>query len=162
MSVNDDSLEPVITLTTEPVWKSNGRFTDKVRSDNFLRAFINKRSGAVTYQLYQQVTYTGDWRRFGSVNYAGDEGPVTAPVIPISQEVVTCSHGLCVYREALGFAVPREVLDIIASRYSPDRAEFWRFRFKGRGGLDWEDRISSAEVAGLLQAVDAHLSKPGQ
>jgi hypothetical protein len=157
VSVTDDSLETLVTLTTAPVWKSNGRFTDKVRSDNFLRAFIDKRTGTVRYQVYQQVTYSGEARRFSTVNYATPAGPVSTEVTPISEEVITCAGSLCVYRDALGFDVSRSVLDHIAARYAPASIEFWRFRFKGRGGLDWEDRIAPAEVAGLLQAVDSRL-----
>lgn len=162
ISINDDSLEAVATLTTEPVWKSKGGFTDKVRSDNFLRAFIDKRTGKVRYQLYQQVTYSGDWRRFTSVNFATADGPVAAELTPIVEEVVTCSYGICVHREVVGFDVPREVLDQLANQYSAERLDFWRFRFKGRGGLDWEDRISPAEIAGLLRAVDAELATTGR
>lgn len=159
VTVDDDSLEPFMTLSTERVWKSNGRFTDRVRADNFLRAFIGKRTGETRFQLYQVVTYSGDWRRFISVNYATADGAVGVEVTPISQEVVTCSYGLCVYREVVGFDMSRVLLERVASEYSPDRIDFWRFRFKGRGGLDWEDRIAPAEVAGLLRAVDSRLAK---
>lgn len=158
ISVKTDSLEPLITVTSDKVWKSNGKFTDKVRSDNFLRAFIDKRTGAVRYQLYQEVTYTGEWRRFDSVNYETSNGPGSAPTTPISQEVIGCSFGLCAYREAIGFDVPRSVLDDVAARHSAAEVSFWRFRFKGQNGLDWEDRISPAEVAGLVRVVDREIA----
>lgn len=156
--VEDDSLEAIAKLTSENVWKGKGKFTDKVRSDNFLRAFIDKRSGEVRYQLYQEVTYSGDWRRFSSVSYETAEGPIMAQTTSIAQQVVTCDYGLCVHREVVGFDVPRTVLDEVAARYTiTEEVVFWRFRFKGQGGLDWEDRISAAEVVGFLQAVDRRI-----
>jgi hypothetical protein len=161
VSIKTDSLEPLITVTSDKVWKSNGKFTDKVRSDNFLRAFIDKRTGEVRYQLYQEVTYTGEWRRFASVHYETSSGPASAQIAPISQEVIGCSFGLCAYREAIGFDVPRQVLEEVAGRYSTRDPAFWRFRFKGQNGLDWEDRIAPAEVAGLLRAVDRQVNSLG-
>lgn len=160
VAVNDDDLEPTATLTTEPVLKSKGRFTDKVRADNFLRAFIDKSSGTVRFQLYQEVTYSGDWRRFTTATYMTKAGPVASEIAPIARDVVTCAYGLCVYREVVGFDVPREVLEEVASGV-PGTSPFWRFRFKGQSGLEWEDRLAPAEAAGLLLAVDTYLARIG-
>lgn len=160
MTISDDELETVATITSEKVWKSRGKFTDKVRSDNFLRAFIDKSSGAVRYQLYQEITYSGDWRRITSVNYATPNGPVSTPVASISREVISCDYGLCVYREVVGFDIPSDQLQAIAASYKPGQSKLWRFRFKGQSGLDWEDRLAPAEAAGLLLAVRAHHFEP--
>lgn len=88
------------------------------------------------------------------MNYETSTGPGSAELARINQEVLSCSYGLCAYREVMGFDVPRSLLNEIVARYSTDGVNFWRFRFKGQGGLDWEDRISPAEVAGFLRAVD--------
>lgn len=154
VKVRDDSLETVATLTTYDAYRSNGGFTDPVRSDNFLRAHIDKRSGAVRYQLYQSITYNWDWRHFTTVNFAAAAGVQTVELDRISSEVVACAPGICTYREDVGFAVPEAELRVLASQYAPGTATFWRFRFKARNGIDWDDRISAGEVAGLLLAVD--------
>jgi len=159
ITISDDDLETVATITSEKVWKSRGKFTDRVRSDNFLRAFIVKASGKVRYQLYQEITYSGEWRQFTSVNYATPDGPASVPVVSISKDVVTCSSGLCVYREVVGFDIPAEQLAAIAESYQPGQSKLWRFRFKGQGGLDWEDRLAPAEAAGLLLAVREYLAE---
>lgn len=75
--------------------------------------------------------------------------------------MIACFSGSCVYREEIGFAVPDEELRAIASQYAPANPTFWRFRFKARNGIDWEDRMSSAEVAGFLHAVDRFRSARG-
>ncbi|MGN6358144.1 MAG: hypothetical protein ACTHLU_11790 [Novosphingobium sp.] len=154
VKVKDDSLETFATLTTYDAYRSNGGFTDPVRSDNFLRAHIDKRTGVVRYQLYQSVTYNWDWRHFTTVNFASGAGVQTAELDRISSEVVACAPGICTYREEVGFTVPAAQLRTVADQYVPGSATFWRFRLKARNGLDWEDRISAAEVAGLLVAVD--------
>jgi hypothetical protein len=56
----------------------------------------------------------------------------------------------------LGFEVDEPTLRSIASQYVAGRSPYWRFRFRGRAGIDWNDRMMPAEVAGLLGAVDAY------
>jgi len=161
ISITDDSLEVMATLNTSKAYSTKGKFTDPVRSDNFLRAMIDKKTGATTFQVYQMVRYTGDTRMFTSVNYATGEGPINAPVQTISNEVITCSYGLCVREENIGFLVPEAVLRGIAATYRRGASQPWRFRFKARQGFDWEDRIMPAEVAGLVLAVDRHGARIG-
>ena len=152
--IEDDDLEVIATLTTLDAWQSNGRFTDQVKSDNFLRAFVNKATGATSFQLYQIVTYSDDWRRFATVNYITSNGPKTAELDQIAAETIACYAEICTHRETVGFMVPREVLEEVASTYTPSNSPFWRFRFKARSGFDWEDRMSPAEAAGMLLAAD--------
>lgn len=66
--IKDDDLEPVATITTENGYRFKGGIGDTVRSDPFLRALIDKASGAVTYQLYVRMSYTGEDRRFTLLN----------------------------------------------------------------------------------------------
>ncbi|MGN6357709.1 MAG: hypothetical protein ACTHLU_09550 [Novosphingobium sp.] len=152
--ITDDSLETTATITTFDAYRSNGGFTDPVRSDNFLRAFVDKRTGSVRYQVYQNITYNWDWRHFTYVNYASGTGVEEEELTNIARDVVACAPGICTYREVVGFSVGEEELRKIAGQYLPGRAAFWRFRFKARNGIDWEDRVSAAEVSGLLIAVD--------
>ena len=70
VTIADDDLEPTVVLTTAKAWSSRGKFTDPVRSDNFLRAFVNKKTGTKTFQLYEQVTYSFEYRNFRRVVFA--------------------------------------------------------------------------------------------
>lgn len=154
VTIRNDDLETVATLDTSRAFSSRGRFTDRVRSDVFLRALVDKRSGKIIYQVYQNVSYTGDWRNFSSVNLATAEGPLSLPLQNISSRVLTCAYGLCAREDHLAFVVPETVLRGIAATYRPGASLPWRFRFKAQNSIDWEDRIMPAEIAGLLIAVD--------
>ncbi|MBC2667339.1 hypothetical protein H7F51_17610 [Novosphingobium flavum] len=160
VAVEGDDLEPVVVLTTARAWSSKGKFTDRVRSDNFLRAFIGKKTGEARFQLYQQVTYSFQYRNFRQVVFATSQGPRSAPVTELSHEVVTCAAGLCVYKDTLGFDLPESVVREIAAGYQPGASPLWRFRFKAQNGFDWEDRIAPAEAAGLLLAISQRGPKP--
>jgi len=160
VTIADDDLEPTVVLTTAKAWSSRGKFTDPVRSDNFLRAFVNKKTGTKTFQLYEQVTYSFEYRNFRRVVFATSEGPQSAPVLELSHEVITCAGGLCVYRDTLGFDLPENVVREIAAGYQPGASPLWRFRFKAQNGFDWEDRIAPAEAAGLLLALNKWKGRP--
>lgn len=68
-----------------------------------------------------------------------------------------CSAGSCSYRDDLVFDLSEELLREIATQYTPDASRLWRVRFQAQTGLNWEDRISPAEAAGLLLAVEAQM-----
>jgi hypothetical protein len=154
--IDDDDLETRAELSTIDAYKDNGRFTDRVRSDNCVRAWIDKKTGAVEYQLYQTVNYNYEWRDFTFVNYASPAGPQTAKVDRIAHDVVSCYAGTCSYSETVGFMVDEDFLKTIASQYVPGNSPLWRFKFRATKGPDWEDSISPAEVAGLLLAVEQY------
>ena len=151
--VEGDELEPSVTITTEKAYKSRGAFTDRVRSDNFLRAFITKRTGAARYQLYQTVTYGTEWRNFNAAVFSVDGEAKAAEVVPIAREILTCAMSACVYIETVAFNLDERTLEKIASLYVAGRSPLWRFRFKAKNGVNWEDRIAPAEAAGMLEAV---------
>jgi len=157
VNTEDDELEAVATLSTEPAFKFKGSFTNRARADNFLRAFINKTTGRTTYQLFQHLIYTGE-RRFSFANYETAGGPASA-TLAINSGDVDCSYGICAWYRYLAFDVPEEVLRSVAGRASERPVKPWRFRFKAQQGDDWTDDIAPAEAAGLLLAVDAFRQK---
>ncbi len=151
----DDELEVLATIHTRDGYAFKGSFTDRMRADTFLRALIEKRSGAASYQLYARLSYSGEWRTFTSARYATSQGPVSAPLTAIDRDV-SCQYGVCVYTEHVAFEVSEDFLRQLAERASERPVRPWRFRFKARSGLDWTDDMAPAEAAGLLLAVDRY------
>ncbi len=153
VDIEDDDLETVAVITTLPGYKPKGRFTDPVKADNFLRAMIDKRSGAIRYQLYESVLYLWQWRHFRSATYASPEGPKDVE-LKIINTSVDCSMGGCVYNEEVGIPMTEDQLEQIASTYAPGSSPMWRFRLQAKSGMDWQDQLAPAEAAGLLIAVN--------
>lgn len=153
VTVKDDALEPVATLSTDKGFISKGSFFDKVKSDNFLRAFIDKGSRAVRYQLYATVTYGPEWRHFTTASALFDGRPRSIPLTVISKAVVTCAAGYCVMRETVGIALDQSDVEQIAAGYRPGASQPWAYRLKAQSGLDFDDSIMPAEAAGLMLAV---------
>lgn len=155
--LKDDDLETTASINTEAGYKFRGGFTDVIRSNTFLRALINKRTGATIYQVYANLDYTLEWRDFESINFETTDGPVAQPLTKIAHNV-KCTSGVCLYTEDIGFELPESFLRQLADRAADRPVRPWRFRFKSQKGIDWTDDMAPAEAAGLLLAVQRYRS----
>lgn len=154
--INDDQLELIATIDTSKGFSSHGKFTDRVRSDNFFRAFINKSTGTVRYQLYEDVHYNFNWRNFRSASVLLGGQPTSMPLTSIAHDVEACFSGVCSYRETVGIdMVEAEVREIAASS-AAGGFRLWPFRLKAQNGMDFEDAAIPAEAAGIVAAVAAY------
>ena len=156
----DDDLEPIARLTTDRAFTTKGAFTDTMRSDNFLRALIDKKSGRTIFQLYAQLLYTGEPRRFNGANFQL-AGAIASRPLTISNETVDCPYGVCMHEEHIAFEIPEALLRELAARADERPVRPWRFRLKARNGEDWTDDMAPAEAAGLLAAVDRYRREHG-
>lgn len=58
-TVKDDPLDTVATITTVNGFQEKRGLLGIVWDDNFLRAFIDKKSGKTSFQVYQVIYYQG-------------------------------------------------------------------------------------------------------
>jgi hypothetical protein len=157
VTLKDDDLEAQAVFTTEPIYKEKGGLLGGVANDSFLRAFVDKRTGQVSWQVYIIINYSASaWQFYEVANYQTSQGVTQVPVTIIDRDVYDCtSYGTCSYTEQLGFDLTDEVVRALAKLYLPGgKLGIWRFRLEGHGGGDFTDGIAAAEVAGLVNAVD--------
>ncbi len=70
-----------------------------------VRAFVDKKSGAVAWQLYASLHYTGDaWRLYQSASF---EDATQAPLQRLSTDV-SCTRYFCSYTEIVGVMLPSD------------------------------------------------------
>lgn len=160
-TIADDALEPIATITTDKGFSSRGRFTDRVRSDNFFRALVDKASGDTRLQLYAEVSYNFDWRNFASASVLMGGRPKAIPLTIIDRKVVTCAASICSYKETIAIPLTETEVKGIAAGWAATGSRPWSYRLKAGNGMDFEDAIMPAEAAGILQAVDAYRRKMG-
>ena len=165
--VDDDSGDTALISTKSGFQQKQGLLR-MVYDDNFLRAIIDKKTGNVTYQVYQSIYYqASDWRFYRRANYETPDGPesVDAKFLrpPLAHNFDCPDHAssVCAYNENVGFSVDRELLDRIASTYEPDKSVKWRFSFIPRVGDEFNDGLFVAEIVGFLQAVDSYKKSVG-
>ena len=145
-TIEDDSLEITATISTY-----NG--FQQAENDNFLRAFIDKKTGYAIFQVYQVIKYRTGWRYYRSVNYQTQFGPKSEATTNIASDVA-CYSSSCKYVEHVGFEIEEALLRVVGSEYSPGAQIGWHFKFKAKSGDDYTGWILPAEVAGLLASVD--------
>ena|GEM_PF-1400087 len=156
VTIKDDDLEASAIFTTEPVYQERRGLLGNVPNDSFVRAFVDKRTGTATWQVYVVTNYIGSWRFFEQANFQTSNGVETVPVTVIDRQVQTClSSSDCVYTEQVGFTLSDELARALGHLYAPNgQLAIWRFRLKAKSGEDFTDGFAVAEVAGIIKAVD--------
>ena len=160
-TVIEDHLEMETIISTERAFRSTRGLFGTAWNDNHMQAAINKRTGAVRFEVRQSVNYEGPFRNFGAVSYETSTWPVTAPVVRLADNAANCVGfdipAVCF--EDLSFEVKEAELREIAAGYRPSGPAQWTFKFRANNGQDWRAALMRAEVAGLLNAVDDHRRK---
>jgi hypothetical protein len=162
VTIKDDFLETSAEISTVNGWQQKDGLLKIVNSDQFFRAFVNKKTGAVTYQVYQYVYYYGDWAFFNLVNFETTDGPVQKDLIAISRDVLDCSRYLgCQHVEHIAFDIDEPLLRAAAAGYKPNVPEVWRYRLKAKSGVQRDEGFVGAEIVALLQSVDKYKKEKG-
>lgn len=161
VTLTDDALETNATLTTRTVYREARGLLGATPFDAFLRAFVDKRSGATSFQVYATVRYTAlVWTRFDTANYLTAAGPRSVELDQIARVRGRCwRYAGCERLETVGFAVDEAVLRAAAAAYRPGETAPWPFRLKSRTGVERTDGLAAAEIAGLLLAVDDYRAR---
>jgi len=137
VTLKDDDLTAQAMFTTVPIYQETGGLFSGEPNDSFLRAFVDKRTGQVTWQVYTTINYTGpSWQFYEVANYQTSQGITQVPVTVIDRDVSDCARlDGCSYTEQLGFNLTDEVIRAIAKLYVPGaKLGIWRFRLEGQGG----------------------------
>lgn len=157
-TLHDDDLDTVATITTADGFVERRPLLAQMPDDVFLRAFIDKTTGHTAYQVYVTVRYRGyawaDWRM---ANYSTPTSPRSIGTRRIARLRASCSRRLpCSRSETIGFVVGTGLIKDNAALYSAEAATSWRFKILAQDGRERDLRLSMAEIAGLLMAVDTY------
>lgn len=152
--VIDDLLDIETVISSERGFRTGqGKLLKSPASDNHLRAFVDKRSGATRFEVRQTLMYAGSIRGYGEVSYQTSQWPVVAPVTKIKDNASHCflfeAPEVC--REEVSFGVSESEL-----RRAAAAPGAWAFKFKSDRGYEHRTAITHAEIEGLLKAVDTY------
>ena len=86
IDIKDDDLETIATLTTKPAHKPTGEILPSL---HFVRAHIDKKTSAATYQIYILSTYISDsFRSFNIAKFQTPSGPKAVPITNIDKMLI--------------------------------------------------------------------------
>ncbi len=155
-TIDDDALDVVVTITTYEGYQQKNGLLGIVWFDNFLRGFVDKKTGETTVQLYQMINYSGyDWRFYESVNCETESGPQAGDVTAISRDVYSGYEDLT-YSESLGVELKESFLRDVVERYRKENKDVWQFQFNARSGHEHKDFMMINEIEGFLKALDQY------
>jgi hypothetical protein len=159
IEVFDEPMEMWIKLTSRRLYKQNTSFISYFagarETDNYLRAFVDKKTGQAAYQFVFTTRYIGQYEYIRRANYLTADGPVTAEVNELQNELRRCDAKGCEHYLAVAVDVPRSVLDWAASRNVNDA---WYVRLVSVD--EASDRgVNPKEIAALLAKTDAEIAR---
>jgi len=108
-----------------------------------LRSFLDRRTGAVTHQLYVSDSYFGTERGW---NAARDSAGTQLPFVPVSRDEIACEDR-CSYAEEFAATLADGEM-----RANPNGVTV---TFAARSGAEKIVRISGEQIAAQLAAIDA-------
>jgi hypothetical protein len=155
-TVKNEPLDAVLVISTQNGFVEHSGPLRMVWHDEFLTADIDKKTGQKSFQVHEEISYSGSWRFYESANYQAAGGPRTATAIHISKEAANCPVGDCLYTEHVAFPVEEELLRQIAAGYVPAKPAIWPYKLTAKSGPAYTGGLSSAEIAGLLAKVDEY------
>ncbi len=156
VKVKGDSLDPSYTISTSgvSVFVSKGWLASTTIENSFLRAFVDKKTGAVTAQVYHSARYGGNgWNHFRRASYEGADGLVETSADRVGSDVSCARYG-CTYYEDIVFDVPWSTFEALASKYDPaNPMTGMKYRLFGQSGNNFDEGIPINEIVAFVNVV---------
>jgi len=163
--VDDDPQSGAVVLSTREGYTRSRSIKGALADDIHLRAAIDRRTGETSWQVWHDLAYVGGQRDFHAVRY--DAGGAPRRIAPLHVEhrpdrcPATDQVGACGQAVRVAFEVPEQTIREIARTYRSGARTPWQVRFEDARGRAMTGGVAPAEVAGLLQAVEAWRNTAG-
>jgi hypothetical protein len=148
--ITNDPFSKFIEIDTSSFYRERGGLLQVVTTDEFLRAFVDKKTGETSLQIYFSSRYLGDWIFYDRLAFIEDDGPQSVQAVSVAQETIGCSAYSCEHLEDVSAEIPVSVLRAATLGAEPR----WAFKVIGSGGQGVERGFFKTEIAGFLQAVE--------
>lgn len=161
IKVTGDSLDPQISISTRGVTAitSKGLLASTTSENSFLRAFINRKTGAVSAQVHHSMNYGGrGFDTFSRATYEAPGGIEEAVVSQVSSDV-SCARYRCTHYSDVVFPIKVEVLREASKSFDPAKPLTGiRYRVFGQSGTNMDDLIPANEIVALVQVIDREVA----
>lgn len=157
IQVTGDSLDPNVTVTTRGVtaFVSKGLIASTTTENSWLRGFVDKKTGDVTAQVYQSISYGGrGFESFARATYEAPSGIEEAKVDQVGSDVSCYRYGCTHYADVV-FTVSLDVLRAAAKAFDQNNPRAGlKYRIFGQSGTKIDDVIPGNELVAFVQVLD--------
>lgn len=151
-----DFLNPRIEISSHGATQivNKGLLGSTTNENSFLRAFIDKKTGQVSAQIYHVARYGGrGWHFFHRATYETQGGIKEVETIKAGSDV-DCSRYGCTHYEDLIIPVEFSELEAAAAKFDPSNAAVGvRYRLFGQSGETIDDAVPGNEIAAFVNVV---------
>lgn len=160
VTIKDDALETTAVFSTERVFQEKRGLMGIVSEDQFLRAFLDKKTGKRSYQVYVVLGYKADsWREPFQANFGT---PLTTRPVSRASRTSDCKDkrkiGGCIRVEHVVFELPESEFRRVVDTATPAdlSGKVWVFKLKTKDGKDHAGQILLSEFFALKSAMEQH------
>jgi hypothetical protein len=160
IALADDPLEHEAVISTRGVDKPRWTlFQGSTAPDNHLLAHVDRRSGAVRFEVRQALNYLGPFRDFRTANYETQARPIIADLRKVEANRAFCDgldQAMTCFEEVSFTVAEADLRRLAAPGATTVEPGRWSFKFKPVLGREHRTSVSTAEIATLLDAVDQY------
>lgn len=153
ITITGDALDPAISISTHGVTAitNKGWIASTTIEPSFLRAFIDKKTGAITAQIYHVATYGGrGFQNFDRATYDAPHGLVETKADRIAIDV-SCYRSSCTHYEDIGIPISFADLEAAADKFDPNNPmTALRYRLFGQGGEKIDEAVPGNEIVAFV------------
>lgn len=157
MKVSGDSMDPRITVSSQGVTavKQTILFSSSTVENSFLRAFIDRKTGSVTAQIYHIASYGGTgWNFFETATVETGDGLKEVRLDRIGTDV-DCSRYGCWHTEDVGVPIGFEALEAAAAKFNPSEpARGIHYRLFAQSGQKIDEAVPGNEIVAFVNVVN--------
>lgn len=162
ITVKGDSLDPRIEVHTKGVTAlvSKGLLASTTTENSFLRAFIDRKTGDVSAQVYHYATDSGrSAPSFRRATYETPDGIREVEADRVGFDVSCARYG-CTYYEDVIFPINFATLEAAAKLYDASRpANGIEYRLFGQSGVTVDEGLPVNEIAAFVAVVNRERAK---
>lgn len=154
--VKGDRLDPNITVSTYGVTqvRVKGFVLNYDDESSFLRAFIDRRSGEVTAQIYHVAKHGGDWNFYRTATYSLPDGLKQVETLAAGSDVKCQSWG-CSFQEDVIIPIPFAALADKAAHFNPASPfNGIAYRLFGQTGVTIDGVVPENELVAFVHVVE--------
>lgn len=165
VDIAQGAAEGSIVLSTQDGYTRSRQVKGARVNDVHLRAIVDRQSGKVSWQVWHDLVYVGGRKDVSAVHYS--VGGAARRAVPLHVEhwldecPATDAPGFCNQFTRIGFELPETVVREIAATGHAGQRTPWHMRFDDAAGRHVTGAIAPAEVAGLVEALDAWKGRAG-
>lgn len=152
LTIKNDDYEQNIQINSQNCYQAKHGLLGIVWEDQFIRAFKNKKTKSITFQIYTKLV-NSDWMMPYAVNYRVGKQLKTVSGTRVGSDVKCTSMGCTHYEDFVFNIDDKDIEKIIQFSNQNKNSVSWQYRIKSQSGIDRDKNFNIAELIGAYKKI---------